>query len=50
MHSSHMLREGARREVVQDNMGHANIGVTQMFTARAAGKSEWMRSPKLSEP
>jgi len=29
MHSSHMLREGARPEVVRDNMGHANIDVTQ---------------------
>jgi integrase len=28
MHSSHMLREGARPEVVRDNMGHANIAVT----------------------
>ena len=29
MHSSLMLREGARPEVVRDNMGHANIDVTQ---------------------
>ncbi len=29
MHSSHMLREGARPELVRDNMGHANIDVTQ---------------------
>jgi len=29
MHSSLMLREGARPEVVRDNMGHANINVTQ---------------------
>jgi integrase len=29
MHSSHMLREGARPEIVRDNMGHANIDVTQ---------------------
>jgi len=43
-HSSHRLREGARPELVRDNMGHANIDVTQMFTARAGGKSEWMRS------
>jgi len=36
MHSSHMLREGARPEIGWDNMGHANIDVTQkMFTARA---------------
>jgi hypothetical protein len=27
MHSSHMLREGSRPEVVRDNMGHANIDV-----------------------
>jgi len=29
MHSGHMLREGARPEIVRDNMGHANIDVTQ---------------------
>jgi hypothetical protein len=32
-----MLREGARPEVVRDNMGHANIDVTQ----NAYGKSWW---------
>ena len=37
MHSSYMLREGARPEVVRDNMGHANIDVTQ----NAYGKSWW---------
>src|SRR5437773_10439696 len=37
MHSSHMLREGARPEVVRDNMGHANIDVTQ----NVYGKSWW---------
>jgi hypothetical protein len=30
MHSSPMLREGARPEMVRDNMGHANIDVTQI--------------------
>jgi hypothetical protein len=25
MHSSHMLREGARPEIVRDNMGHVDI-------------------------
>jgi integrase len=29
MHSSRMLREGARPEVVRDILGHANIDVTQ---------------------
>ena len=29
IHSSHMLREGARPEVVRDILGHANIDVTQ---------------------
>jgi site-specific recombinase XerD len=29
MHFSHMLREGARPEIVRDKMGHANIDVTQ---------------------
>ena len=37
MHSSHMLREGARQEIVRDNMGHANIDVTQIVY----GKSGW---------
>ena len=32
-----MLREGARPEVVRDNMGHANIDVTQ----NVYGKSWW---------
>jgi integrase len=32
-----MLREGARPEVVRDNMGHANIDVTQNIY----GKSWW---------
>lgn len=37
MHSSLMPREGARPEVVRDNMGHANIDVTQ----NVYGKSWW---------
>ena len=37
MHPSLMLREGARPEVVRDNMGHANIDVTQ----NVYGKSWW---------
>jgi hypothetical protein len=37
MHSSLMLRESARPEVVRDNMGHANIDVTQ----NVYGKSWW---------
>jgi hypothetical protein len=37
MHSSHRVREGARLEVVRDNMGHANIDVTQ----NVYGKSWW---------
>lgn len=37
MHSSLTLREGARPEVVRDNMGHANIDVTQ----NVYGKSWW---------
>ena len=37
MHSSLMLREGSRPEVVRDNMGHANIDVTQ----NVYGKSWW---------
>ena len=37
MHSSLMLRGGARPEVVRDNMGHANIDVTQ----NVYGKSWW---------
>ena len=37
LHSSPMLREGARPEIVRDNMGHANIDVTQSVY----GKSWW---------
>jgi len=37
MHSSHMLREGARPEVVREKLGHANIHVTQ----DAYGNSWW---------
>jgi hypothetical protein len=37
MHSSHKLREGVRPEIVRDNMGHANIDVTQIVF----GKSWW---------
>ncbi len=37
MHSSIMLRVGARPEVVRDNMGHAEIDVTQ----NVYGKSWW---------
>jgi hypothetical protein len=34
---SAILREGARPEIVRDNMGHANIDVTQ----NVYGKSWW---------
>ena len=37
MHSNHMVREGARLEVVRDNMGHANIDVTHDVYAKSAG-------------
>jgi integrase len=37
MHSSHMLREGARPVIVRDGLGHANIDVTQTVY----GKSRW---------
>jgi integrase len=37
MHSSRMLREGARPEVVRDVLGHASIDVTQ----NVYGKSWW---------
>src|SRR6516165_5462191 len=37
IHSSHMWRRWARPEVVRDNMGHANIDVTQ----NVYGKSWW---------
>ena len=42
MHSSHMLREGATPEIVRDNMGHANIDVTQ----NVYGKSWWEEPSK----
>jgi hypothetical protein len=37
MHSSCMLREGARPEVVRDILGHVNIGVTR----NVYGKGWW---------
>ena len=37
MYSRHTLREGARPETVRDNMGHANIDVTQ----NVYGKNCW---------
>jgi integrase len=37
MHSSLMLRTGAQPEVTRDNMGHANIDVTQ----NVYGRSWW---------
>jgi hypothetical protein len=37
MHSSCMLREGARPEVVGDILGHVNIGVTR----NVYGKGWW---------
>ena len=37
MHSSHMLREGARPEVVRCILGHANIDVTQNVYGKGAG-------------
>jgi hypothetical protein len=42
MHSSHMPREGARPEIVRDNMGHANIDVTQIVY----GKNWWEEPSK----
>jgi hypothetical protein len=36
MHSSHLLREGARPEVVRDILGHANIEVTQNVYGKGA--------------
>jgi integrase len=37
MYSSHMPREGARPEIVRDNMGHANIAMTQNVYGKSAG-------------
>ena len=39
MHSSLMLREGARPEVVRDNMGAANIDVTQNVWQELVGRT-----------
>jgi integrase len=35
MHASPMLREDARPEIVRDNMGHANIDVTQIVYGKS---------------
>jgi hypothetical protein len=38
MHSSHKVREGARPEIVWNNMGHANYQrVTQNVYGKSAG-------------
>ncbi len=47
MHSSHMRREGARPEIVRDNMGHANIGdpecLRQELVGRASGCGQLLK-------
>ena len=35
LHSSPVPREGARPEIVRDNMGHANIDVTQIVYGKS---------------
>jgi hypothetical protein len=45
-HSSHMLREAARPEIVPDNRGHANIDVTQFVY----GKSWWEERVDCGHP
>jgi len=47
-----MPREGARPEIVQENMGHANIDVTQNVYGKCAGclgslgaRIKWIRLP-----
>jgi integrase len=44
MHSSLMLRTGARPEVTRDNMGHANSTLHKMSMGAAVGRNGWMRS------
>jgi integrase len=46
MHSSRMLREGARPEVVRDVLGHASIDVTQ----NVYGKSWWEERVDAATP
>src|SRR5262249_52387328 len=55
MHSSNMLREGARPGVVRDNLGHANIDVIQNVYGKRAGgpgfrdrKVENLEPPRLA--
>jgi hypothetical protein len=48
MNSSHTLREGARPEVVRDNVGHANICVTHNVYGKSWREERVNRSPKLS--
>jgi hypothetical protein len=55
MHSSHMLRECARTEVVRDNMGHVDIqrdpeSLRQELVERAGGRlCRKMYAPALAE-
>ena len=39
MHTGHLLREGAGPEIVRDNMGHANIDVTQNIFEELVGRT-----------
>jgi hypothetical protein len=51
MHSGHMPREGARPEIVRDNMGHANIDVTQNVYSKSwpvahSTRFQWATRPR----
>ena len=45
MHSSHMLHEGARPEIVRHNMGHVEIDVTQDVYSKS-----WREEREVSRP
>jgi len=49
MHSDHMLREGARPELVRNNMGHANIRRDHNLYGKSWWEERVSASLKLSK-
>ena len=50
MHSSCMLREGARPEVVRDILGHVNIGVTRSVYGPSSWEERVDAATEISRP
>jgi hypothetical protein len=46
MHSRHVLREGARPEVLRNTLGHTSIDVTQnAYAPNSCGKGRALSTP-----